>query len=219
MEDMKIDMAGAATVLAVLSILPALKLPIEVQAIVAACENMPSGNAYRPGDVLHTKNGKTIEVLNTDAEGRVTLADALAYAVEQKPDMVIDLATLTGACMVAVGVTHAGLWSNREELADSLMEAAKKSGEGLVRFPLPEEYKAGIVSRVADLRNIPTSRFGDAIAAALFLQEFVGETAWAHLDIAGPVHLDSAILPYYAPAATGYGVRTLVNFLKMEAES
>lgn len=217
MEDMKIDMAGAATVLAVLSVLPSLKLPIEVQAIVAACENMPSGNAYRPGDVLHTKNGKTIEVLNTDAEGRVTLADALAYAVEQKPDMVIDLATLTGACMVAVGETHSGLWSNREELADSLMEAAKKSGEGLVQFPLPEEYKPGIVSRVADLRNIPVSRFGDAIAAALFLQEFVGDTAWAHLDIAGPVHLDSAILPYYAPGATGYGVRTLVNFLKAQA--
>ncbi|MBI3255447.1 MAG: hypothetical protein HYZ63_00575 [Candidatus Andersenbacteria bacterium] len=115
--------------------------------------------------------------------------------MEQKPDMVIDVATLTGACMVAVGETHSGLWSNREALADSLMEAAKKSGEGLVRFPLPEEYKAGIVSRVADLRNIPVSRFGDAIAAALFLQEFVGETAWAHLDIAGPVHLDSAILP------------------------
>ncbi|MEX0649634.1 MAG: leucyl aminopeptidase [Candidatus Andersenbacteria bacterium] len=215
MEDMKIDMAGAATVLGVFDVLAQLNLPIAVHGVIATCENMPSGNAYRPGDVLRAKNGKTIEVLNTDAEGRITLADALSYAVEQKPDAIVDLATLTGASMVALGDTHAGLWSNANVLADELLVAARASGEGLVRLPLPEEYKQTIQSRVADVRNTATmERMGGAITAALFLQEFVESTPWAHLDVAGPVYMERQLLPYYTHGATGYGVRTLVYFLQ-----
>ncbi len=214
MESMKIDMAGAATVLGVFSVLPYLKLDIEVHGIIAACENMPSGNAYRPGDVLIAKNGKTIEIFNTDAEGRVTLADALSYAVEQKPDVIIDIATLTGACIVALGDTYAGLWSNRADLQDKLLEAAVQAGEGLVAFPLPEEYRSTIESRVADVRNTATVNSGGAVTAALFLQEFVNNLPWAHLDVAGPVYAERPMLPYYTYGATGYGVRTLVHFLQ-----
>lgn len=217
MEDMKMDMAGAATVLGALSTLPALKLPVEVHAIVATCENMPSGEAFRPSDILTAKNGTTIEVLNTDAEGRLTLADALSLALEVKPDAIVDLATLTGACVMAVGETHAGLWSNDEELQASVIVAAQAAGEGVVAFPLPEEYKAAIKSKVADLRNIGTTRWGDAILAALFLQEFVKDTPWAHLDIAGPAHLNASVLPYYAHGATAYGLRTLIQFLRAQA--
>ncbi len=214
MEDMKIDMAGAAAVLGALSAAAALKLPVEVHGIIATCENMPSGNAYRPGDVVTAKHGKTIEILNTDAEGRVTLADALGLAVEQKPDAIIDLATLTGACMVALGTTYAGLWSNNEELAKNLMGAAKATGEGLAHMPLPEEYRPLVVSRIADVRNTATSRYGGAITAALFLQEFVEDVPWAHLDIAGPAYMNTSPLSYYGHGATGYGVRTLINFLR-----
>lgn len=215
MMDMKIDMAGAATVLGVFSLLPSLDVDVEVHGIIATCENMPSGNAFRPGDIVTAKNGKTIEVLNTDAEGRLTLADALAYALEQKPDAVVDLATLTGACVIAVGETHAGLWSNADSFRDELLQAGEKAGEGLVAFPLPEEYKPAIVSKIADLRNIGTTRYGDAILAALFLQEFVGETPWAHIDLAGPVYNESSsLLSYLSYGATGYGVRTLVHYLE-----
>ncbi len=219
MEDMKIDMTGAATVLGVFSLLEKLQLPVEIHGVIAACENMPSGNAYRPGDVLIAKNGKTIEVLNTDAEGRITLADALSFAVEMKPDAVVDLATLTGACAIAVGETYAGLWSNDEALKDSVMAAAAEAGEGMVAFPLPEEYKQFIQSKVADLRNIGTTRYGDAILAALFLQEFVGKTPWVHLDIAGPAHTNGSALPYWSYGATGYGVRTLLRFLESQSKA
>lgn len=213
MEQMKIDMAGAASVLGLFSVLSALQLPIEVHGIIATCENMPSGSAYRPGDVLRAKNGKTIEVVNTDAEGRIILADALSYAVEQKPAAVIDLATLTGACMVALGETVAGLWTNDASLEKKFMAAAEQSGEQLCAMPLPEEYRAAIESKVADVRNLALSRFGGAITAALFLREFVNDTPWAHLDIAGPCYLEKPILPYYDAGATGYGVRLLAEFL------
>lgn len=216
LESMKMDMAGAASVLGLFSVLPQLDLPVEVHGVIATCENMPSGTAYRPGDVLHAKNGKTIEVLNTDAEGRITLADALSFAVEQKPDAVIDLATLTGACMVALGETHAGLWSNSEALASALLAAAQKAGEGLTQLPMPEEYRLYLESKVADVRNVrgPTEKVGGAIEGALFLREFVGDVPWAHLDIAGPAYMEKPILPYYPLGATGYGVRTLVEFLR-----
>lgn len=217
MMDMKVDMAGAAMVLGLFSILPTLRLDVEVHGIIATCENMPSGSAYRPGDVIVAKNGKTIEVWNTDAEGRITLADALSYGVDLKPDVLIDIATLTGACMIAVGETHSGLWSNDPVLQADLQAAAQEAGEGMVAFPLPEEYKPFIQSKVADLRNIGTTRYGDAILAALFLQEFVGETAWAHLDVAGPVHTSAASLPYWTSGATGYGVRTLLNYITAQA--
>lgn len=215
MVDMKIDMAGAATVLEVMSVVAALRLPIEVHALVATCENMPSGTAYRPGDVLHSRSGKTIEIGNTDAEGRVTLADALDYAQELKADAVIDLATLTGACMVALGETYAGLFSNDRGLTDALLAAARRAGEGLEDLPLPEEYKTHVESKVADVTNAPANNpMGGAITAALFLQEFAGPQPWAHLDVAGPVHMSRPVLPYWGHGATGYGVRTLVEFLK-----
>lgn len=214
MEYMKSDMAGAAAVLGLFAILPTLRPNVEVHGIIATCENMPSGNAYRPGDILTAKNGKTIEVLNTDAEGRLTLADALSYAVEHQPEAVIDLATLTGACIVALGETHAGLWSNNEQIQNQLLVAAEATGEGVVALPLPAEYRPFIESQIAEIRNTSTSRYGGAITAALFLQEFVGKTPWAHLDIAGPSYLERPILPYYGFGATGYGVRTLVEFLK-----
>jgi len=214
MEVMKDDMAGAATVLGVFSVLEKLSPNVEVHGVIAACENMPSGAAYRPGDILVAKNGKTIEVLNTDAEGRITLADALAYAAEFKPDALIDVATLTGACIVALGSTVAGLMGNDEDLKEKLTVAAAKVGEGVALLPMPEEYKSWMESAVADMRNVSSVRAGGAITAAMFLSEFVGEVPWAHLDIAGPSYAESVCLPYYGKGATGYGVRTLVEFLK-----
>lgn len=213
MEDMKIDMAGAATVLGLFSILPALNPNIAIHGIIAACENMPSGDAYRPGDVISAMNGKTIEILDTDAEGRVTLADMLSYAVTLQPDAIVDLATLTGSCVVALGDTYAGLFGNTKALNQKIMHAAEVAGEGLVEFPLPEEYRPTVQSIVADVRNTATMKMGGAITAALFLQEFVGKTPWAHLDIAGPVYAEQPLIPYWQVGATGYGVRTLVNFI------
>lgn len=214
METMKSDMAGAASVLGLFSVIEKLAPACEVHGVIATCENMPSGSAYRPGDILRAKNGKTIEVLDTDAEGRITLADALSFAAEHKPDAIIDLATLTGACMIALGETVAGLWSNNDDLQTALLAAAGRTGEGLCPMPLPEEYMPHIKSEVADLRNIPTSRFGDAISAALFLREFVGAVPWAHLDIAGPSYLERSPLSYFAPGGTGYGVRMMAEFIK-----
>jgi leucyl aminopeptidase len=202
----------------VFAILPKLLPNVEVHGVIGACENMPSGSAFRPGDILTAKNGKTIEVLNTDAEGRVTLADTLAYAAEHKPDAMVDLATLTGACMVALGDTYAGLWSNSEQLGRSLLSAAEQSGEGLTLLPLPDEYQPMIESKVADVRNTATSRWGGAITAALFLREFVGAVRWAHIDIAGPAYAEREWLPYNGVGATGYGVRTLIAFLDNYAQ-
>lgn len=213
MEDMKIDMAGAAAVLGVFSALAKLDLSCEVHGIIAACENMPSGTAYRPGDVLVAKNGKTIEVLNTDAEGRITLADALSYATLLKPDAIIDVATLTGAAMVGLGETIAALCGNNDALNQELLRAADHVGEGAAILPMPEEYQQQIKSKVADMTNTSTTRYGGAITAAIFLREFVGETAWAHLDIAGPAYATRSWLPYFTPGATGYGVRLLLQYL------
>ena len=214
MEIMKDDMAGAATVLGVFSVLEKLSPNVEVHGVIAACENMPSGAAYRPGDILVAKGGKTIEVLNTDAEGRITLADALAYAAEFKPDAIVDVATMTGACIVALGSTVAGLMGNDEDLKEKLTVAAAKVGEGVACLPMPEEYKSWMESAVADMRNVSSVRAGGAITAAMFLSEFVGEVPWAHLDIAGLSYAESVCLPYYCKGATGYGVRMLVEFLR-----
>ena len=210
---MKFDMGGSAAVLgAMLSIAELKPAGVEVHMVVASCENMVNGSAVHPGDIVTAANGMTIEINNTDAEGRLTLADALLYACEQKPDAVVDLATLTGACVIALGDEMAGLWSNNDDLAEALDAAAQTGGEGLWRMPLRQSYRVGLKSLLADMKNTGP-RPGGSITAALFLKEFVAkDTAWAHIDIAGPVWSDKG--KGVNPAgATGYGVRTLVNWV------
>jgi leucyl aminopeptidase len=215
MMTMKADMAGSATVLGLFAALGRLQPNIEVHGIIAATENMINGKATRPGDIVRASNGKTIEVLNTDAEGRLTLADALHYAAALNPDYTIDLATLTGACVVALGEEIAALHGNDEGLNTKILEAAKQSDEDMWLMPLPSRYNAQIKSDVADLRNIAKTRYGGSLTAALFLQNFVAEgMKWAHMDIAGPAFAERPIGSYLKKGGTGYGVRTLARFLK-----
>jgi leucyl aminopeptidase len=211
METMKLDMAGGAAVIAAMSCLPKLGLDIDVTGYIPTTDNLPGQNAQKPGDVIRYLNGKTIEVLNTDAEGRLILADALALAARQKPDYMINLATLTGACMVALGNQVAGIFSNRQPLAEELIRCGQEAGEKLWQLPLVKEYKEHIKSGVADMKNIGGAH-GGAITAALILQEFVDDVPWAHLDIAGPAFAesDNALCP---KGGTGFGVRTLLRFL------
>ncbi|MEM9807903.1 MAG: leucyl aminopeptidase [Cyanobacteria bacterium P01_D01_bin.56] len=210
-ELMKMDMGGAAAVLGAAKAIAQIKPDVEVHFISAATENMISGHALHPGDILTASNGKTIEVNNTDAEGRLTLADALVYADKLGVDAMVDLATLTGACIVALGNDMAGLFSPDDGLAGDLNKAADAAGEKLWRMPMEEKYFDGLKSIVADMKNTGP-RPGGSITAALFLQQFVKETTWAHMDIAGPVwnEKDNA---YNNPGATGYGVRTLVQWI------
>jgi leucyl aminopeptidase len=214
METMKIDMGGAASVIGMFKALSVLKPNVTVHGIFLAVENMPSGSAYRPGDVVEAMDGTTIEVLNTDAEGRVTLADALSYAKKQKPDMIIDLATLTGACVVALGEDIAAVLSNNEPLTQKLLSAAKESGEQLWQLPLYEPYTSMVKSKIADIKNVGSGHGGGTITAALFLKHFVGDTPWAHLDIAGPSYIEREFRPDQPYGATGYGVRLLVKFVQ-----
>jgi len=215
MQSMKCDMAGAASVLGLFVVLAKLEPNIEVHGIIAATENMPSGKAMRPGDVVRAANKKTIEILNTDAEGRLTLADALVYAQKQKVDTVIDLATLTGACVVALGEEIAGVMSNNSDLAHKLIESATVVGEELWELPLFGRYAKLVESDIADLRNIATSRYGGTLTAGLFLKEFIEEgQKWAHIDIAGPAYAERPLSSYLGKGATGYGVRTLVKWVE-----
>ena len=218
-EMMKYYMGGSAAVLGAARALAELKPDgVEVHVIVAACENMISGGAVHPGDILTASNGKTIDINNTDAEGRLTLADALVYACKLEPDAVVDLATLTGACVIALGEEIAGLWSNSDGLADALLAAGQAEGEDLWRMPLRSSYKAGLKSQYADLKNTGP-RPGGSITAALFLQDFVTpKLAWAHLDIAGTVWSDKGRGADPA-GATGFGVRTLVHWICSGATS
>ncbi|MCC6764257.1 MAG: leucyl aminopeptidase [Deltaproteobacteria bacterium] len=211
METMKCDMAGAAAVLGTMTALARLKPVVEVEGFIPITENLPGGRAQKPGDVIRYRNDKTVEVLNTDAEGRLVLADALLLAADTKPDAIIDLATLTGACMVALGTQVAGLFANDQALADRLLAVGAETGEPLWQMPLVAEYKDDIKSAVADIKNIGGGHAG-SITAALFLQEFVGATPWVHLDIAGPAFIEKA-LPYAPKGGTGFGVRTLVRYL------
>jgi leucyl aminopeptidase len=214
MAAMKTDMAGGATVIAVLQALPALGLPIRVTGLVPAAENMPSGTAARPGDVIRHYGGRTVEVLNTDAEGRLVLADALAYGIEQTdPDYVVDLATLTGAIGIALGKRTAGLFANDDSLAASLLAAADAAGEKMWRMPLVEDYRRDLDSTTADLKNIGGIFGGGSITAALFLREFVGGRRWAHLDIASAARSDSDE-DEISKGATGFGVRTVLSWLE-----
>jgi leucyl aminopeptidase len=212
METMKTDMSGAAAVLAAMSVLPALAPKVKVIGIIPTTENMPDGKAIKPGDVLKIRNGKTVEVLNTDAEGRLVLADGLSLAVEAGVDAIVDLATLTGACMVALGRTIAGLMGNDDTWLEQVDAAANRAGESLWTLPLPDEYRKKIDSEVADIKNTGGDRYGGALTAGLFLREFVGDVPWAHLDIAGPARSeeDDAYTP---KGASGFGVRTLVEVL------
>jgi leucyl aminopeptidase len=214
MAAMKTDMAGGAAVIATLQALPALGLPVRVTGLVAAAENMPSGTAMRPGDVITHYGGRTVEVLNTDAEGRLVLADALAYGIEQTdPDYVVDLATLTGAIGIALGKRIAGLFANDDALATALLKAADVAGERFWRMPIVEDYRADLDSPVADLKNIGGKFGGGSITAALFLREFVAGRRWAHLDIASAARSDSDE-DEISKGATGFGVRTLLTWLE-----
>jgi len=209
MMGMKGDMGGAAAVTGALLTLALRAAPCNAVGVIALAENMPDGGAQRPDDVVKTLSGQTVEVLNTDAEGRLVLADALWYAQNRfKPKYMVDLATLTGAIMVALGEEYAGLFSNDDKLAGLLLDAGKKCGEAMWRMPLGPAYDKLLKSRIADMKNIG-GRFAGSIAAAQFLQRFVGGTAWAHLDIAGVAWQDGEKDPLIPSWATGWGVRLL----------
>jgi leucyl aminopeptidase len=215
MAAMKSDMSGSAAVLGAMKVIGSLKPKnVAVEAVMAMCENMPGGGAYRPGDILTSLSGKTIEVLNTDAEGRLTLADALTYVQRQKVDAVVDLATLTGACVVALGPDFTGAMTNAPKLLDKLLAAAKEAGEEFWQLPLPPAYNKFIQTPVADVANVGRVRWGGALTAALFLLKFIDEgTPWVHLDIAGPAFRDEDGAEAFRSEGTGVGVRTIVRFV------
>jgi leucyl aminopeptidase len=211
MQGQKRDMAGGAVVLGVMSVITALGPPVELRAYVAAAENMPDGRALKPGDVLRAFNGKTIEVLNTDAEGRLVLADALAYAARAKPDVIIDLATLTAAVGTALGRRYAGIMGTDPGLCRALIAAGQQAGENLWELPLVEEYRQDIKSRVADLKNTGEGSAG-TIIGGLFLSEFVGKMPWAHIDFSSTVVTDRAFAAHPV-GPTGFGVRTILEYV------
>ncbi|MFA5946806.1 MAG: leucyl aminopeptidase [Patescibacteria group bacterium] len=216
MMTMKCDMAGAAAVLGFFATLSRLKPRVNIHGVIAATENMPSGHSTKPGDVVKSMNGKTIEVLNTDAEGRLTLADAMTYIQrEVKPDAMIDLATLTGAVVAALGEEVAGAMGNDKKLMKEVLDASEEAGERTWELPLFERYASLVKSEVADLRNISTSRYGGALTAGLFLAEFVEDnTPWVHLDIAGPAFAERPLSTYVGKGGTGFGVGTLVKYVQ-----
>ncbi len=217
MHEMKGDMAGGASVMNALTALAGLKPKINVTALVPATENLPSGSAMKPGDIISALNGKTIEVLNTDAEGRLILADALSYAKKIGAKAIVDVATLTGACHVALGDVCSGAFTNDQRLADKLIAAGRDTGELLWQLPMYDEYKEQLKSDIADIKNIG-GRYGGAITAAKFLAEFIDGTPWVHLDIAGTYYTDKE-KGYLVKGGTGVPVRTLVEFvMKMAAE-
>ncbi len=213
MTTMKTDMSGAAAVLAAVSACGDLGIGARVTAIACVAENMPGGRATKPGDVLRARNGTTIEVLNTDAEGRLVLADGLSLAAELQPDLVVDVATLTGACVVALGSRIAGVFGNDDGVVARVRAAAERAGEKTWPLPLPAEYRSHIESEVADIKNIGKDGQAGAIAAALFLARFVGSTPWAHLDIAGPARSDED-RDLVVKGGTGFGVRTLLALVE-----
>lgn len=213
MERMKDDMAGAAAVIGVLQTVAALRLRVNLVGLVPAAENMPDGRAYKPGDVVTTMSGKTVEINNTDAEGRMVLCDALHYGLRYKPRAMIDLATLTGACMVALGTAATGMMGNDGRLKKALEEAGKRTGERVWELPLWEEYGDAMKSDIADLKN-SGGQYGGAITAGWFLQQFVGNAKWVHLDIAGTAWEEKG--RHYLPkGATGVGVRLITEYLRM----
>jgi leucyl aminopeptidase len=215
MQDMKYDMSGAAAVLEAVAAIAELGLAVDVVAVVPSTENMPSGTAIKPGDVITQYNGKTVEVNNTDAEGRLILADALAYAVELGAERVVDLATLTGAVVIALGSTYAAVIANDDDLAAAVARAGTESGELTWRLPLHAEFKALMKGTVADLSNLASKRKAGTITAASFLEEFVDDTAWAHIDIAGTAW--EVGREYTGNDASGFGVRLLVELARAQS--
>ena len=212
MEDMKGDMAGGAAVLEATGAIADLGLPIRVISVVAASENMPGGGAYRPGDILTAANGKTIEVTNTDAEGRLVLADALWYARENGATNILDLATLTGAMEIALGDLYAGIFANDDAWRDEVVAAGEASGDHAWPFPMHQRYRRYVDSAFADIKNSSDLRQAGAVLAASFLEEFAGEGPWAHADIAGPAFLERSRGDYMSlRGGTGYGVRLIVE--------
>jgi leucyl aminopeptidase len=219
LEDMKMDMAGAAAVAATMITAARLKLPVRLIGVLPLVENMPSGSATRPGDIVKSFSGKTIEINNTDAEGRLILADALSYVIQTyKPDAVVDLATLTGACVVALGEKIAGIFSPDDRMTDTFIESGLKTYERCWKMPLPEDYKELLKSEYADICNITGSKWGGAITAALFLSEFTGNTRWVHIDIAGPAYTKKESA-YCGVGGTGFGVRLLCDWIEKMADS
>jgi leucyl aminopeptidase len=216
MGDMKHDMSGAANVIGLMAAVAAVKPKVEVHAIASLAENMPDGDAYRPGDIWGSLDGKTVEIVNTDAEGRLVLADALAYARTLTPDLLVDNATLTGACMVALGASTSGWYASDEDAAREFSGALKDSGESMWRMPLLDELREQIKSEVADVKQTG-DRFGGSITAALFLKEFAGTGKWVHCDIAGPASLDRPMAWMQAKGATGHGVLTFLSLIERSA--
>lgn len=213
-ETMKMDMSGAATVAATMMAVARIKPGVKVVGVMPLVENMPSGSAIRPGDIIRSFDGKTIEIGNTDAEGRLILIDAMSWATKQyKPDTMIDLATLTGACVVALGEKIAGVFSKDPVLADAIVASGEKTHERCWQLPLPDDYKDLLKNDFADLNNVSSGRWGGAITAALFLSEFVGDTRWAHIDIAGPAWANKASA-YCGAGGTGFGVRLLCDLIE-----
>lgn len=214
MMDMKMDMGGAAAVVAAMCALPALGVDVRVVGFAPLTDNMINGGAQRPGDVYTARNGTTVEVLNTDAEGRLVLGEALVLASEEQPDAIVDLATLTGACLVALGDRIAGLMSNDDGFRTRVADAAARAGERVWPLPLPDDYRSRLDSQVADIKNITSQPFGGTLTAGLFLRDFVGEgIPWAHIDIAGPAYLQEPD-GEQPKGATGFGVRTLLALLE-----
>jgi len=214
MENMKMDMAGAAMILGLFTQLPTLKPAVEVHGVIAATENMPGCGAMRPGDVVTAYNGKTIEIANTDAEGRLVLADALAWAEDVcEPDVMYDVATLTGSAISALGQQVAAIMGTDKQAIEALILAGEKTGEQIWQLPMPEEYKHLLESRVADVSNLPGHYWAGAIMGGMFLAEFVKKTPWAHVDIAGPAWVDKQVYSYEPYGATGFGIRTFANYL------
>jgi len=211
MDEMKLDKSGGIAVLGTMKAVAELKLPVNVYGIIPAAENMPSGTSYRPGDIITTFSGKTVEVQNTDAEGRIILCDALSYAVKQNCDVIIDIATLTGACRIALGKYMAGLMGNDGRLIKQLQKAAEDSGEKLWPMPSGDEYAEEMKSKIADLKNIG-NKWGGACTAAAFLRQFVGNAKWAHVDIAGTEMFEKPT-EFTAEGSSGFGVRLLTTYL------
>lgn len=214
MADMKFDMSGAANVLGIMRAASKLKLPVRVIGIMCLAENMPDGGSYKPGDIVRTKSGKTIEIDNTDAEGRVVLSDGLYHAATFKPDMIIDMATLTGAMVVTLGDVAAGVMGNNQQAIDKVIAAGNACGERVWQLPLWDEYAEDIKSQIADMKNMGMPGMAGSIAAAMLLKEFVGDTPWVHLDIAGVAYAQGRERYFTPYGGTAYGVRLVTQLLR-----